>query len=282
MASNGFKFKQFFIAHDKCAMKVGTDSIVLGSWVDVNHAHRILDIGTGSGLLAIMLAQKCATSMEQDDNHIRDEFHAQENRAKPFVVTAIEPEKTAFLQAKENVALCPWSERINVYPTRLQDWLGQSNDDGQDLSQRFDLIVCNPPYFASQSMRDTDHGAKRFSETRRLARHRDLLGLSELAIHVNRLLSSHGAFYCILPAADERPFELEIQRASLVVEKKLFIKSTPNKAVKRIAWKIGKRADIDDEKPDDNVVEEHLIIYSSGQEYSVEYRQLCQGFYLKF
>lgn len=115
MKPNGFQFKQFFIAHDKCAMKVNTDGILLGSIADVENARQILDLGTGTGLIAIMLAQR--------------------SQAK---ITAVEIEPNAYQQAVENVENSANHQRIAV----LQQDVAQLN-----LPQKFDLIVANPPYF---------------------------------------------------------------------------------------------------------------------------------------
>lgn len=115
MKPNGFQFKQFFIAHDKCAMKVNTDGILLGSIADVENAQQILDLGTGTGLIAIMLAQR-----------------------SPAQITAIEIEPNAYQQAVENVENSANHQRISV----LQQDVAQLN-----LPQKFDLIVANPPYF---------------------------------------------------------------------------------------------------------------------------------------
>lgn len=116
MASLGFQFKQFFIAHDKCAMKVNTDGILLGALADVRHCQQILDLGTGSGLVAIMLAQRT------ENAHIN----------------ALEIEPNAYLQAVENVQNCAWHERIHVL---------QGDVMAVDFHQKIDLIVSNPPYF---------------------------------------------------------------------------------------------------------------------------------------
>ena len=116
MSSSGFQFKEFFIEHDQCAMKVNTDGILLGAIADVSNAQQILDLGTGSGLIAIMLAQRTACSQ----------------------ITAIELEPNAYQQAKSNAQASPWAERITV----LQGDFLQFN-----FAKQFDLIVSNPPYF---------------------------------------------------------------------------------------------------------------------------------------
>lgn len=113
--SNGFQFKQFFVSHDKCAMKVNTDGILLGAIADPNHAGSILDLGTGTGLVALMLAQRSTAH-----------------------ITAIELEPNAYLQAVENGKNSPFSDRLQII---------QHDVRTLQLEQKFDLIVSNPPYF---------------------------------------------------------------------------------------------------------------------------------------
>lgn len=116
---NGFTFKQFFVAHDRCAMKVGTDGILLGAWAPVAGVKRCLDIGSGSGLLALMLAQRTDDSV---------------------MIDAVELESEAAAQAQENIAQSPWAERINIHTADIQQWITQQ-------AARFDLIISNPPYY---------------------------------------------------------------------------------------------------------------------------------------
>ncbi len=116
---NGFTFKQFFVAHDRCAMKVGTDGILLGAWAPIAQVKHVLDIGTGSGLLALMLAQRT------DDRVMLD---------------AVELDEEATAQARENVATSPWGARIQVHQGDIQQWQPAQ-------TRRYELIVSNPPFF---------------------------------------------------------------------------------------------------------------------------------------
>ena len=119
MSNTGFRFKQFQVNHDRCAMKVGTDGILLGAWADVAQAKQILDLGSGSGLIALMLAQRsCAESR----------------------ICAVEIDHVAAQQACENVLISPWKNKIQVYHQDIDSFCTQT-------AQRFDLIVANPPYF---------------------------------------------------------------------------------------------------------------------------------------
>lgn len=117
--SLGFQFKQFFIAHDRCAMKVNTDGVLLGAIADVQNAKRVLDLGTGTGLIAIMLAQRTASDCQ---------------------IVALELEANAAMQAKKNVQQSPWSERICVLNQDVLQFRTET---------KFDLVVANPPYFSN-------------------------------------------------------------------------------------------------------------------------------------
>ena len=160
MANHFFKFKQFTIWHDKCAMKVGTDGVLLGAWADVSHAKQILDIGTGTGLIALMLAQ-------------RSNAH----------ITAIEIDKLAVEQAQENIEKSPWSNRIEVIESDFKTFTTNS---------KFDLIVSNPPYFVD-SLKCPD-------EQRDTARHNDSLNYNDLLEGISKLLDKTGQFALIIPS----------------------------------------------------------------------------------
>lgn len=156
-----FTFKQFTIRHDRCAMKVGTDGVLLGAWTDVRHSRRILDIGTGTGLIALMLAQRQAEA----------------------VVTAVDIDAEAVSQARENIQESPWKERVS---TLLQDIRTYHP------KELFDTIVSNPPYFVD-SLRCPD-------SQRNTARHTDSLDMDALLRQVGHLLTPDGRFSIILPA----------------------------------------------------------------------------------
>jgi len=161
MANPYFSFKQFTVYHDKCAMKVGIDGVLLGAWAGVEKANNILDIGTGTGLIALMLAQRSASS-----------------------VIGIDIDSDAVLQAKENVRKSPWPDRVEIYESSLQEF-------SPDMSHGFDLIVSNPPYFVNS--------LKAPSEGRATARHADTLTHEELIGNAVRLLSPNGRICVILP-----------------------------------------------------------------------------------
>lgn len=170
LRGNGFTFKRFFIAHDRCAMKVGTDSILLGAWAPVAQAARILDIGTGSGLLALMLAQRTAESVEID---------------------AVELDGDAAAQAAENAAQSPWAARIRIHQADIFSWAMQQE-------KRYSLIVSNPPYFTPGPACATP--ARDNARATHTLTHEDLLRSAET------LISEEGYFCLVLPEEEGKRF----------------------------------------------------------------------------
>ena len=156
-----FSFKQFTVYHDRCAMKVGTDGVLLGAWTDLSQSHHILDIGTGTGLIALMMAQ----------------------RSPEAQITAIDLDAEAVSQAQENIQHSPWKDRVEAV---LQDVCTYSSDE------KFDTIVSNPPYFID-SLKCPDN-------QRNTARHTDTLDAQRLLEKVAELLTPEGRFSIILPA----------------------------------------------------------------------------------
>lgn len=159
MPNQCFKFKQFMVCHDKCGMKVGTDGVLLGAWVNVGKAKRILDVGTGTGLIALMLAQRCDAE-----------------------IVGVEIDASAAIQAAENVSKSPWSSQISITHSNYNDF---------HFDELFDLIVSNPPYF--------ELSVKSQDEKRNLARHTDSLSFHQLISKSSQLLSPNGMLSIIVP-----------------------------------------------------------------------------------
>lgn len=195
MSNNYFSFKKFTIYHHKSAFKVGTDGVLLGACADVINVKRILDIGTGTGLIAIMLAQR-----------------------SDAVITAIEPDHESYLQACENVNKSGWSDRINVVCTDLQAY--------SPFNLKFDLIVTNPPYF-TDSLKNPD-------PRKSAARHNDSLTSEELLAGVSRLLDEQGNLQLILPYVEGNIFIAEAYKYGLYCNNILKIKPLPDSDIRRL------------------------------------------------
>jgi tRNA1Val (adenine37-N6)-methyltransferase len=193
---SSFRFKQFTIHQDRCAMKVGTDGVLLGAWADCVHAARILDIGTGTGLIALMLAQR--------------------SRA---VIDAIEIDEAAARQATENVLQSPFADRISVSLISFQEFYQKNN-------LKYDLIVSNPPYF--------NRSLKPPAENRTTARHTDTLPFEALINGVKNLLADSGHFALILPTAEGEEFIVLAEKADLFCVKKVSVYPREDGVVKRL------------------------------------------------
>jgi len=161
MSGQSFVFKQFIVKQSKCAMKVGTDAVLLGAWAHIPPTGSILDVGTGTGIIAMMAAQRSACSVD-----------------------AIEIDIDAYIQAVENSKNCKWADRISVHHKSLQDY-------STEAGKKYEAIVSNPPYF-SNSLQSA-------SESRTLARHTCTLKFEELLNGAVSLLHKNGTFATILP-----------------------------------------------------------------------------------
>lgn len=195
MKEQTFRFKQFCIQQDQCAMKVGTDGVLLGAWADVSNAKNILDIGTGTGLIALMLAQRCQSSTS---------------------ITALEIDPAAAAQARENTKRSPWAKQIEVIEADFRHHTFDSS---------FDLIVSNPPYF---------HDALACPDPQRqLARHTTTLTYEELLSRASSLLSPHGQLCLILPSEVSAGVEQKAQTKGLHTTRRVHILTQANKPPKR-------------------------------------------------
>ncbi|WP_299082438.1 methyltransferase [uncultured Paraglaciecola sp.] len=196
----GFKFKQFTIEDQACGMKVGTDSIMLGSWVQTNHPQRILDIGTGSGLLAIMLAQKTPESC---------------------LIDGIDLDAAAIKQAKINGQNCPWTQRLTFYHTSLQNF---------QTDQAYDLIISNPPYFCTNKTANKTQT----SPSRTQARQTVALDHATLLQAVAQHLSVAGQFNCVLPESVAHQFIDEAQTLGLHCTRALEVQPKQDVGITRL------------------------------------------------
>lgn len=195
MANSYFQFKRFTVCQQHCAMKVGTDGTLLGAWAAAPQAPgRILDIGTGTGLIALMMAQRFPEAL----------------------VTAIDIDEMAVSQAAENIAASPFADRISVVAADVQTFR---------TAEKFDSIVCNPPFF-EDSLTCPD-------PQRTEARHTVTLGYRQLMEAAFRLLAITGRLSVIIPADCRSRLESEAHLAGFFVSRVCSVQTTPSKPPKR-------------------------------------------------
>lgn len=204
MSSDCFRFKQFEVCHGGCAMKVGTDGVLLGAWCRVYGVKsKVLDAGTGSGLIALMLAQRFADAQ----------------------IDAIDIDPAAINQAEENFARSPWYNRLICKQIALQD-LAQSGC-------LYDAIVSNPPYFINS--------LKNPNIQRQTARHTDTLSYEELLNASKILLQEDGSLSLILPAEAEEDILTLAAKTGFFPTRLVHVYSKPGKPVKRLLIELRKR-----------------------------------------
>lgn len=195
-SDKAFYFKQFHIHHDRCGMKVGTDGVLLGSWADVSNRKKILDIGAGSGLIALMLAQRSSTEA---------------------IVDGVEINGQAFEQACENVASSPWPQKIRLVHSSIQNFETGSN---------YDLVVCNPPYFI-RSLKPIDQG-------RAQSRHATDLTYADLISSAKRLINPSGILSIVLPIREATEFSKEAGRRGFFAHRKWSVRTKSGKQIDRM------------------------------------------------
>lgn len=241
--SLGFQFKHFFIAHDRCAMKVGTDAILLGSWADVDNARSVLDVGCGSGVLSLMLAQKARSDCQ---------------------FLGIDVDEQAVQQAKGNAAITRWAKQCCFLQQPFQTL---------NIDQCFDLIISNPPYFTSQVSEYT-----RPSDSpdclRQQARQAQTLNTAEVAKGIKRHLSDNGLAYVILPTQVATQFRAQLMEHSLSVQSSLLVSTIEGQPPKRELLRIGEQR-----LPS---TQASLVIQNRRGQYTQAFRTLCQDYYLNF
>ena len=205
----GFRFKQFEIQQDRCAMKVGTDGVLLGAWAE--GGSRILDIGAGTGLISLMMAQRFPEAR----------------------VVGIDIDADACQQARENVDASPFADRVVMECCALQELGVRSEELGVASGMLFDAIVSNPPFFVN-SMKNPD-------SKRSLARHTDSLPFPVLMKGVKRWLSDDGVFSAIVPAEVVEQFVSEAYCSGLLLARKCGVKTVERKQPKRYLLAFRKR-----------------------------------------
>lgn len=239
-----FSFKQFHIQAGQCGMPVSTDAVLLGAWAKVTTANNILDIGCGTGLLAIMSAQRNASAN----------------------IFAVEIEKNAYLAAKNNFILSPWSDRLTVVHAAIQDYAKQMSHSVTNESLKFDAIICNPPYF--------NNGQLSSNNERALARHTHTLSHQSLLDCCSRLLKPQGTLSLILPKSEGEALLALTQSMALQATRLTYVKTTSTKGVTRLLIELTQQA-----IKSDTIMDE--LIINQGNGYTKEFTALTRAFYLK-
>lgn len=238
-----FRFKQFELRHDQCAMKVGTDGVLLGAWANIDNDNssvkRILDIGTGTGLIACMLAQRTK-------QHIH--------------IDAVEIDPAAAAQAAENAQNTPWANRLTIIPADIRQFAFQTE-------HRYDLIVSNPPYF--------EHSLTNQKHTKTIARHTKTLPIGDFWQICAHILTPQGKICVILPPENEEKWQQHAHTHQFHLEQKTVVLALPNTPPKRLLLSWTKT-------PPTSPQHNALCIAQSTQrhDYTDEYVQLTKDFYL--
>lgn len=199
-----FQFKQFSVEQDRCAMKIGTDGVLLAAWTPVkNNPYSILDIGTGTGIIALMLAQRSGAQQ----------------------IDALEIDEEAYEQATDNFENSPWNDRLFCFHAGLDEFIAEPEDE-------YDLIVSNPPFYSEDY--------KSENEQRDLARFQDAMPFEELIEAADLLLSDNGMFSVIIPFNEEEKFLALAKEYELYPLKITRVKGTPTNEVKRSLLAFGR------------------------------------------
>ncbi len=247
MSSAPFQFKQFAIQQDRSAAKIGTDGVLLGAWTSLeHHPNSILDIGTGTGVIALMLAQRSASQ----------------------TIDALELDEDAYEQATENFEASDWGDRLFCYHAHLYEF-------ATEMDEQYDLIVSNPPFYEPEY--------KTQNKARDQARFDDAMPFELLLGAVQNLLSPDGRFNVILPFHREQEFIQLAERGGLLPTRITQVQGTPTSEVKRSMMEFCFRepASPAGRSLTTPATIETLIIEKSRHDYTEEYVALVKDFYLK-
>ncbi|MCB0467709.1 MAG: methyltransferase [Aequorivita sp.] len=232
-----FQFKQFTVEQDRCAMKIGTDGVLLGAWASLkNNPFSILDIGAGTGIIALQLAQRSNAEM----------------------IDALEIDENAYEQCVENFENSPWGDRLFCYHASLEEFV-------EEIEDKYGLIISNPPFYSKDY--------KTPNESRDIARFNDALPFDELIESASQLLSDEGIFVVIIPRKEEETFIKMASEVNLFPRRICRVRGNENCEEKRSMLEFSF----------ENISAkiENLTIETSRHNYTEEYKNLVQDFYLK-
>lgn len=195
-----FQFKEFTVLQDKTAMKVGTDGVLLGAWCSVdNYPDAILDIGAGTGVISLMIAQ----------------------RSDAMTIDAVEVDENAYEQTVANFEASDWADRLYCYNATFNEFADEIADEGE----KYDVIVSNPPFYTDDFKTDDD--------SRNTARFTSSLSFEDLLIGVAKILSENGSFSVIIPFKEEDSFINLAKENKLFLNKVCHVQGNPSSAIKR-------------------------------------------------
>lgn len=249
--SKPFVFKQFTIHQDQCAMKIGTDAVLLGAWINIDdNPFSVLDVGAGTGIIALMLAQR--------------------SNSVPIaigILDAIEIDEYAYEQCVHNFENSPWGDRLFCYHASLEEFANEIDDT-------YNLIVSNPPFYSpTLSSTSLPKGENKMSHSRKLARFYDAMPFNYLIDCVSKLLSGDGKFSVIIPFKEETHFIDLALGVNLFPNRILRIKGTPNSEIKRSL--------IEFSFHENKTKVNELVIETDRHQYTQDYINLTKNFYLK-
>lgn len=248
-----FRFKRFTVEQDRCAMKIGTDGVLLGAWASIKHLpYSILDIGAGTGVIALMLAQRSSAEL----------------------IDALEIDDDAYEQCVENFENSPWGDRLFCYDASLQEFSDEMDD-------KYDLIVSNPPFLPPLPsafppilrLRSVQVEGNLPEQSRKMARYYDAMPFGHLVESVSKLLSNTGLFSVIIPFKEEETVIGLAKKHKLFPKRITRVKGTPNSEIKRsmMEFILGEASPKISE----------IIIETSRHNYTQDYINLTKDFYLK-
>ncbi len=245
--SKAFQFKQFKIEQDKCAMKIGTDGVLLGAWANIDHQpFSVLDIGAGTGVIALMLAQRSSAEL----------------------IDALEIEENAYEQCVDNFENSDWGDRLFCYHAALDEFAEEMK------GETYDLIISNPPFYDPPlPSAFPPEGEKLMSEARKKARFTEALPFEELIKYAAQLLSEEGKFCTIIPYKNEEEFIQLASKEKLFPQKITRVRGNKNSPLKRSLFQFGFEKTA--------LETSELIIEIERHFYTEDYKNLVKDFYLK-
>ena len=243
MSQQPFQFKKFKVHQDRCAMKVGTDGVLLGAWSSIEHEPKsILDIGAGTGVIALQLAQRSSAS----------------------TIDAIEIDDQAHEQCTHNFENSDWADRLFCYHASVQEF-------ASEMEHKYDLIVSNPPFF--KAPKSIDAQTQNTSQERAVARFTDTLPFKHLVVCAAHLLSQNGVFCTILPHKEADSFIEIAAQNKLFISKICTIRGIKTSKIKRCMLAFS----LHQSKPKT----QELTIEVSRHNYTQDYKNLVRDFYVK-